>query len=106
MSGRALTYLTDFFGTDSDAEVRKSTLQTPYRESIGSAFGRLGFHPMVAHFAFSNDAFPAVAIYISMKIDNMYRARRGISCLLHARQAFTTPTTSSLRCSTNRHRLQ
>jgi hypothetical protein len=24
--GRALTYLTDFFGTDSDAEVRKSTL--------------------------------------------------------------------------------
>jgi len=36
MSGRALTYLTDFFGTDGDAEVRKSTLRTAYRELIGS----------------------------------------------------------------------
>lgn len=43
MSGRALAYLTDFFGTDSHAEVRKSTLQTPYWESIGSAFS---LHPM------------------------------------------------------------
>jgi hypothetical protein len=50
MSGRALTYLTDFFGTDSDAEVRKSTLWTAYWESIGSAFGRLGFVPNVRCF--------------------------------------------------------
>ncbi len=41
MSGRALVYLTDFFGTDGDAEVRKSTLRTGYRELIGSAFGAL-----------------------------------------------------------------
>src|SRR5271154_6115555 len=45
MSGRALAYLTDFFGTDSHAEVRKSTLQTAWWELIGSAFGRLGFPP-------------------------------------------------------------
>jgi excisionase family DNA binding protein len=45
MSGRALAYLTDFFGTDSHAEVRKSTLRTAWWELIGSAFGRLGFTP-------------------------------------------------------------
>lgn len=45
MSGRALAYLTDFFGTDSHTEVRKSTLQTAWWELIGSAFCRLGFTP-------------------------------------------------------------
>lgn len=45
MSGRALAYLTDFFGTDSHAEVRKSTLQTAWWELIGSAFRKLGFGP-------------------------------------------------------------
>ena len=43
MSGRALTYVTVFFGTDSDSEVRKSTLWTPYWESIGSLFYGLDF---------------------------------------------------------------
>ena len=38
MSGRALAYLTDFFGTDSHTEVSKSTLPTACRELIGSAF--------------------------------------------------------------------
>jgi|HubBroStandDraft_5_1064220.scaffolds.fasta_scaffold1456114_1 hypothetical protein len=38
MSGRALTYVAEFIGTDGDAEVRKSTHWTPYWESIGSAF--------------------------------------------------------------------
>jgi len=47
MSGRALAYLTDFFGTDSHAEVWKSTLQTAWWELIGSAFCRLGFMPNV-----------------------------------------------------------
>ena len=47
MSGRALAYLTDFFGTDSHAEVWKSTLRTACRELIGSAFCRLGFMPNV-----------------------------------------------------------
>ena len=45
MSGRALTYVAEFFGTDSTPEVRKSTLWTPYRESIGSPFWVLGFVP-------------------------------------------------------------
>jgi hypothetical protein len=43
MSDRALTYVVDFSGTNGDSEVRKSTLWTPYWESIGSAFSRLGF---------------------------------------------------------------
>ena len=47
MSDRALAYLTDFFGTDSHTEVRKSTLQTAWWEFIGSAFYRLGFAPNV-----------------------------------------------------------
>jgi hypothetical protein len=35
----------EFSGTNGDPEVRKSTLWTPYWESIGSAFLRLGFAP-------------------------------------------------------------
>jgi len=34
MSGRALAYLTDFLGADSDTEVPKSTLRTPYWERV------------------------------------------------------------------------
>ena len=34
MSGRALTYVADVSGTDGDAEVRKSTLWTPYWEAV------------------------------------------------------------------------
>lgn len=33
MSDRALTYVADFSGIDGDAEVRKSTLWTPYRST-------------------------------------------------------------------------
>ncbi len=43
MSDRALTYVADCSGTNGDAEVRKSTLWTPYWESKGSVFLRLGF---------------------------------------------------------------
>src|SRR5882762_5556513 len=43
MSDRALAYVVEFPGTNGDSEVWKSTLWTPYWESIGSAFLRLGF---------------------------------------------------------------
>jgi hypothetical protein len=36
-------YVVEFSGTNGDPEVRKSTLWTPYWESIGGQFLRLGF---------------------------------------------------------------
>ena len=56
MSDRALTYVVDFLGTNGDSEVRKSTHRTPYRESIGSAFLRLGFAYNVRWIFVSGDA--------------------------------------------------
>src|SRR5580698_4834068 len=43
MSDRALTYVAEFSGTNGDSEVWKSTPRTPYWESIGRAFLRVGF---------------------------------------------------------------
>ena len=34
MSDRELAYVIEFYGTNGDPEVPKSTLWTPYRESI------------------------------------------------------------------------
>jgi len=62
MSGRALAYLTDFLGADSDTEVPKSTLRTPYWESIGSLLGARFqgwvLHPTVARLEVQADFLP------------------------------------------------
>jgi hypothetical protein len=42
MSGRALTYVAEFFGTDSTPEVLESTLWTPYRGVYWESVLRIG----------------------------------------------------------------